>query len=100
MYGTVGKFTVKPDRVEEFLALQDEWTETMKPRLPKGGAMMMYRLDSDPTVFFVAAAAPDKEAYFTLADDPEQDKWFRRVHECLASEPEWNDGEVVRHDFD
>ena len=36
----------------------------------------------------------DKEAFISNANEPEQDRWFRRVMEHLESEHRWNDGEV------
>lgn len=99
MYGTVGIFKVKPDRVDDFIALNEEWNRTIRPTLPEGGAGIMYRLDKDPNTFILAAAAPSKKAYFELADNPEQDKWFQRLAETFAAEPEWNDGEIIQHDL-
>ena len=99
-FGTVYRMKVKPDRVEDFLALNDEWDRTSKPKLPKGGGFVLFRLESDPTTFMGAAFAPSKTDYFTLADDPEQDKWYQRLRECLESDPEWNDGEIVKLDVD
>ena len=98
-FGTVWRMKVKPERVEDFIALNEEWDRTYRPGLPAGSGGIIFRLAEDPTVFMGAAVSPDRKAYFELADDPEQDKWFSRVRECLESDPEWNDGEVIHLGF-
>ena len=37
----------------------------------------------------------NKEAYQNNANDPEQDRWFRRTMEHLESEPDWHDDEFT-----
>ena len=51
-------------------------------RLDKGGVMMAVVFES-------------KEAYVANATDPAQDRWYQKFRALLASDPEWNDGEVI-----
>ncbi len=37
----------------------------------------------------------NKEAYFALANSPEQDARYRKLLEILEAPPEWHDGEIV-----
>lgn len=99
MYGTVGIYKVKPERVDDFKALMDEWDRELRPNIWRGGAALIYQLEADPTTFIASAAAPSKKDYFEIADNPDQDKWFQRVRECLAEDPQWNDGEVIWSSF-
>ena len=38
-----------------------------------------------------------KDAYFTNANNPEQDARYRSMRELLDADPEWHDGEVIYH---
>jgi antibiotic biosynthesis monooxygenase (ABM) superfamily enzyme len=55
----------------------------------------MYRLDSGNNEYITAAVYTDKETYQKNADDARQQRWFQRVQELLAGDPEWHDGELV-----
>ena len=94
-YGTVGKFRIKPGHVDDAIGLVKEWESSRKPNVTGAIAGYTYQLDSDPNTLMVAAVFADKAAYVANADDPEQDKWFSRMAEHFAGEPEWNDGEIV-----
>ena len=41
------------------------------------------------------AVFSDKDSYVANADDPDQDRWFRRLRDLLEADPTWEDGEYV-----
>lgn len=95
MYGSVARFTVKPGRVDELISVMEEFDRDRKPRIKGFRGSWVYRLDADANTLMLAVGFEDKAAYMANADDPEQDKWFQRMAEHMAGEPEWNDGEII-----
>ena len=53
------------------------------------------QLDSGPQDMIMIGIFDNKELYRKNADDPDQDRWFRRIMEHLESEPDWHDGEFI-----
>lgn len=98
MYGTVARMTFKPDGLDEFIKIWDEWNRDAKPSVEGVVAGYVYQLDADPNQAIMAVVYRDKAAYMANADDPEQDKWYRRMRECMTADPEWNDGKIVAAD--
>lgn len=96
MYGTVARIKVKPGRWDDLLAVYDEWDRDLRPNVAGAVAAYLYKLDKDPNAAIMAAVFADKDSYDANADDPEQDKWYRRFRDCLDADPEWMDGEIVR----
>ena len=96
MYGTVATMKVQPGREKDLLVLFDEWEAEVKPTIDGAVSSITYQLDDDPTTFIICAIFKDKAAYFANADNPVQDKWYRRMRELLTTDPEWRDGEIVR----
>ena len=96
MYGTIGKFKLKPGTLDAALVLFDEWERDYKPKIDGAQAGYTYQLDSDPNTIVIVAVFRDKDSYVANADNPDQDKWFGRFAELLDGEPEWNDGQILR----
>lgn len=96
MYGTVGRFRVKPGKMDDALGLFDEWERDLRPRIDGAIGGVTYRLDGDQNTLISCAIFENKDKYFANADNADQDKWFQRLRECLDADPEWNDGEIVR----
>lgn len=95
MYGTVARARVKAGRFEDLRGIFEEWERDRKPKVKGAVAGYVYRLDSDPNTIFLTAVFESKDLYIANAGDPEQDKWFRRMRECLEADPDWNDGEII-----
>jgi quinol monooxygenase YgiN len=95
MYGTVAKLKVKPGHIGNVIALAEEWDRDFAPRIKGAVGGISYKLDSDPNTLIMCAIFESKDAYFKNADNPDQDKWFQRMRENLAVDPEWNDGEIL-----
>lgn len=95
MYGTVGRFRVKPGRLDDLIGIFNEWERDFRPRIPGALHTFAYQMDADSNVVLAVAVFKDKESYVANADSPEQDKWYQRLRECLNADPEWNDGTIV-----
>lgn len=95
MYGTVARARVKQGRLDDVIALMQEWDRDFAPKIKGAKAGYLYRLDADPNAVIMVAIFEDKASYTANADNPEQDKWFRRLRDNLEADPEWSDGEIV-----
>jgi quinol monooxygenase YgiN len=88
----------KAGQGKALLALMDEWRQTRKKKIKGAVASYIYRLDRDPGQLVMAVAFQDKKSYRANAEDPEQDKWYRRLREHLQADPVWEDGEIIAVD--
>jgi quinol monooxygenase YgiN len=92
MYGTVARMRLKPGMEERLLAFD---REEQARRIPGFVGEYIYRMDDDPSVFYLAVAFESKEAYRANAASPEQDERYHKLRELLDGDPEWHDGEIV-----
>ncbi|MBI4329255.1 MAG: antibiotic biosynthesis monooxygenase [Chloroflexi bacterium] len=95
MYGTVAHLRVKPGQEKTVQALSDEWDKTRRPKVKGAVASYVYKLDNKPNEYIMVAVFQDKKTYTANADDPEQDKWYRRFRAALQADPVWEDGEII-----
>lgn len=96
MYGTVAHMKVKPGKLDD---LKKQMTDFDMNRRPKGYlGEIIYQMDSNPNEIMLAVFFDSKENYHANANDPEQDKEYRKMRELLDADPEWHDGEVI-HQF-
>jgi hypothetical protein len=60
------------------------------------GAIASYLLvpDDHAAAVLLVAVFSDKDAYVANAQDPEQDRWYRRLRDLLVADPTWEDGEM------
>lgn len=93
MYGTVFRIQPKLGTEEEIIRLMEQWDRERRPKVKGVVATYLYRLDQGGMMG--AVVFQDKETYEANANDPEQDRWYRRLRELLEADPEWNDGEIV-----
>ncbi len=96
MYGTIARVKVKQGRMDDLVAIMDEWDREFKPKVDGAMGGYMFKLDKDPSEAMMVAVFRDKASYTANADNPEQDKWYQRMRECLDADPEWSDGEIVQ----
>lgn len=92
MYGTVARLQLNPGMEEQLLEF-DHREHTAS--IPGYIGEYVYRMDADPNVYYLAVVFDSKEAYVKNANSPEQDARYQEMRAMLASDPEWNDGEVV-----
>ena len=95
MYGTIFRMKVKPGQEEAVVSLMQEWEKERKPKV--GGAVGGYVMkpDNKQGLLIGVAVFKDKASYMANADDPDQDRWFRKIRDLLEADPEWEDGEYV-----
>jgi quinol monooxygenase YgiN len=93
MYGTVANLRVKAGHQADLTALTEEWNTDRRPKISGAVSGYLVQLDSDPQDMIMIGIFENKEVYQNNANDPDQDRWFRRIMEHLESEPDWHDGE-------
>lgn len=98
MYGTVARMKVKPGSEKAFVSLMEEWRSSRKAKVKGAVATYTYRLDKEPSTLVMAVVFKDKKSYVDNAQDPEQDKWYRKMRALLQVDPVWDDGEIVSVD--
>lgn len=92
MYGTVARMRAKPG-AEAQLAEQMRIFEQAHVEGAIGS--YVYRMDNDPSEYYLAVIFSDKDAYVANANSPEQDARYRELLAYLEGPPEWHDGEIV-----
>jgi quinol monooxygenase YgiN len=92
MYGTVARMRVKPGMEAK---LREDMAQYDRLKIPGFVSTFMYRMDKDPSEFYLAVAFTDKDSYVANAQDPKQDERFRTMRAFLTADPEWHDGEIV-----
>ena len=95
MYGTVANIRVKAGHQDDLTKLMHEWNDELRPKISGAQTGYLVQLDSDPQDMIMIGIFDDKDSYMKNADDPGQDRWFRRTMEHLESEPDWHDGEFT-----
>ena len=77
MYGTIVRFRVKPGMEEQLFALQ-------VAKDPGEVASYVYRMDADPSIFYLVSIFESKEAYFANAERPETSACYRLWPLCIG----------------
>jgi quinol monooxygenase YgiN len=96
MYGTVATMRVKPGSEPALVALMDEWVRDRKPHIEGSVGGYVLRPDDHPDVAILVAIFKDRATYRANANDPEQDRWYKRLREHLEADPTWTDGEIIQ----
>jgi quinol monooxygenase YgiN len=94
MFGTIGHLTPKPGSQEKFRTLMDEWDRTMRPQIPGKVLQLSGKPKDRPGEVVFIALFQDEETYRNLANNPEQDAWYRKMMELVDGEIAWEDVEI------
>jgi quinol monooxygenase YgiN len=94
MFGTIARVTVQEGKEAEFLTITEQWTRE-RGEATGQVAEYVFKAEGRPREYFLAGIFSDRARYVTNAQDPETDRWYRRMRAVLAADPAWNDGEVV-----
>ena len=94
-YGTVARITPIPGKDQAVIALMNEWNRSYGPKVKGAVAGYLYQLENKPGQMIMCAVFEGKLSYRANAEDPEQDKWYRRLRALLTADPIWEDGEIV-----
>jgi quinol monooxygenase YgiN len=94
MFGTV--YHMRPKAGAE-TAIEDLLRREEKERIRPTGfiAGYLFHSRSRPGELIGVAVFDSEASYRKNANDPGQDRWYRRLRELLEADPEWNDGDVV-----
>jgi hypothetical protein len=94
MYGSIARMKVKPGKLEELSEMLD--TNGHRP----GGAVSLsvFKMDADANEIWVVAISESQEAYRSYSESPQSHERYLKMRESLQADPEWHDGEVIRHE--
>jgi quinol monooxygenase YgiN len=92
MYGTIARMKAKPGAEAQ---LGEQMRIFEQAHVEGAVGSYVYRMDSDPTEYYLAVVFTSKEAYVANANAPEQDARYRQLLQFLDGPPEWHDGEIV-----
>jgi hypothetical protein len=95
MYGSVFRMKVLPGQEQKLIEEFDIWEKERMPKVAGAVASFVLKSEKNAGEFVGVAVFKDKASYVTNAQDPEQDKWYRKMRRLLQSDPEWNDGDYV-----
>ena len=84
MYGTVAHYRIKPGMEGQFA---EQLRAFEAAQVPGTVAVYVYRMDADPSDYFIAVMFASKEAYWANAQSPEQDARYRQLLPLLEGEP-------------
>jgi heme-degrading monooxygenase HmoA len=93
MYGTIARLHIKPGMERELL--EQVHAEDEEADMPGYIHQFLYRMDSEPDVYYLVVVFRDKESYFANAGSPEQHERYLRLLTVLSAEPEWHDGHIL-----
>jgi quinol monooxygenase YgiN len=93
MYGSIARITPKPGMDQAVIRSMEDWQRDRRPNVQGAVGAYLYRLDKGGIM--LAAVFESKAAYVANAEDPAQDRWYQNFRALLATDPEWNDGEVI-----
>jgi quinol monooxygenase YgiN len=95
MYGTVATMRVKPGMESQLNDVMERWWKERAPKVKGAVSNTTFRTDRNPNEFVMVAVFDNKQNYDANASDPEQDRWYHELRDCLEADPQWTDGEVV-----
>jgi heme-degrading monooxygenase HmoA len=93
MYGTIARLQVRPGMESQLL--EEARAEDEQANMPGYINTFVYRMDSEPDIYYMAVLFEDKESYQANANSPEQHERYLRIRELLTADPEWHDGQVI-----
>ena len=94
MFGTIGHARLKPGAEAHLQALMDQWTQTIRPTIPGGVLQLTGRPVDRPGEAVFVALMQDEPTYRALAENPQQDAWYRRMLELVDGDITWEDVEM------
>lgn len=92
MYGTIARMRAKPGAEAH---LSEQMSAYEAANIPGAIVSYVYRMDNDPSEYYLAVVFSDKDAYVANAKSPEQDARYRELLQYLEGPPEWHDGEIT-----
>jgi len=93
MYGTIARLQVKPGMENELW--EQVRAEAEEAAMPGYLQQFLYRLDSEPNIYYLVVIFQDQESYVANANSPEQHERYLKLLTVLNAEPEWHDGRIL-----
>lgn len=84
----IAKLAVKPERRDEFVALQTELKQLVHEREPDVWVYELLQSDDDPNLFYCVATFKDQAAFDTHMSIDFHDRLVPPILDCLASDME------------
>jgi quinol monooxygenase YgiN len=84
----IAKLAVKPDRRDEFIALQTELKSLVHEREPDVWVYELLQSDEDPDLFYCVATFKDETAFDHHMSIDFHDRLVPPILDCLASDME------------
>ena len=94
MFGTIGHARLRSGRDAQLTALMEEWTRTIRPTIPGSVLQLTGTVKDRPGETVFIALMQDEATYRALANDPDQDVWYRRMADLVEGEVRWEDVEM------
>ena len=91
MFGTIGHVRLKSGNEAALKSLMDEWKQTIRPQIPGSVFELAGTSVSRPGETVFIALMQDEATYRALANNSDQDAWFRRMLELAEGDVEWED---------
>lgn len=92
MYGTIFRLQPKAGREHDVVSLMEEWARSRGPQVPGARAAYLLLSERSRGELVGVAVFDDQATYQANAESPEQDAWYRQLHEVLETDPVWEDG--------
>lgn len=92
MYGTIASFHIKSGMEAQLQELEQQYNTTPVPGYV---VSYVYRMDADPTQYYLVVVFDSKATYQANASSPEQAARYHQFRALLTADPEWHDGEIV-----
>ncbi len=84
----IATLRTKPEKRDEFIALQTELKELVKEQEPDAWVYELLQSDDDPDLFYCVGTFKDEAAFDTHMHIDFHDRLVPPIFECLASEME------------
>jgi hypothetical protein len=90
LYGTIAKMKILPGKEGEMKKMGQD----VQP--PGMVFEHIYKLDSGNNDYMMVVGFESKEAYEKNANSPEMHQSYLEYRKFLATDPEWQDGEIIQ----
>ena len=95
MYGSIARMVVKPGELDSLA----EMMNMEGGHSPSGGvSLSVFQMDADPNEVWVVAISESREDYRAYSESPKSHELYLKMRESLQADPQWHDGEVIRHE--
>ena len=95
MFVTVSIYRAKAGEEDAVIALHEDWQRHQQARTQGYLSGELLRNVKAPRKFIAIMRFESQKSARALANDREQDAWYRRLRSHLEADPEWDDGIIL-----